>query len=171
MSQQRVLVAGIGNIFMGDDAFGVEVARRLQMRPLPPDVRVVDFGIRGFDLAYALCAQPDATVLIDATPRGGRPGELYVIEPDAAELADGEEAATIEPHGMDPLRVLRLAYAMGARSARVLVVGCEPSPLTEDDVDAGVLGLSEPVQRAIDPAVELVESVLSDLIRDGGVAR
>jgi hydrogenase maturation protease len=164
MSAQRVLVAGIGNIFLGDDAFGVEVARRLADRALPDGVRVVDFGIRGFDLAHALLDGDDATILVDATPRGGAPGSLYLIEPAPAELEADGVAAAIETHAMDPLRVLRLAWAMGARPRRVLVVGCEPSPLTEDEYELGCMGLSPPVQAAVDQAVELVESVLADLV-------
>src|ERR1051325_7107702 len=85
-----LLVAGIGNIFMGDDAFGCEVARRLSARTLPAGVRVVDFGIRGFDLAYAIMDGPDVTVLVDATPRGGAPGTVYTIEPDLNDLNRGE---------------------------------------------------------------------------------
>ena len=83
----RILVAGIGNIFMGDDAFGVEVARRLSQRTLPAGVRVSDFGIRGFDLAYALQDGYETTILIDACPRGEEPGTLFVVEPDLAEIS------------------------------------------------------------------------------------
>jgi hydrogenase maturation protease len=152
-----VLVAGIGNIFLGDDAFGVEVAQRLARGCLPDGVRVVDFGIRGFDLAHALLEEPDASVvLVDATPRGGEPGTLYVIEPSLEDAA----AASIETHAMDPIKVLRLARSLGARPRRVLVVGCEPTPLDEDALDAGVMGLSQPVAAAIDPAVQLVESLI-----------
>src|SRR5882672_1813652 len=86
MTKPRILVAGIGNIFLGDDAFGSEVARKLQQCSLPKDVRVVDFGIRGFDLAYALLDGHEVTILVDATPRGGEPGTLYTIEPDLSEL-------------------------------------------------------------------------------------
>jgi hydrogenase maturation protease len=153
-----VLVAGVGNIFLGDDAFGVEVAQRLARRCLPHGVRVVDFGIRGFDLAHALLEEQDASVvLVDATPRGGEPGTLYVIEPS---LEDEAVVPSVEPHAMDPLRVLRLACSMGARPKRVLLVGCEPTPLEPEDVELGHMGLSQPVQAAIDPAVELVESLL-----------
>ena len=152
-----VLVAGIGNIFLGDDGFGVEVAHRLSSRCLPDGVRVVDFGIRGFDLAHAMLEERDASVvLVDATPRGGEPGTLYVIEPSLEETI----AATLEPHAMDPLKVLRLACSMGARPRRVLVVGCEPSPLDPEDLAVGRMGLSQPVEAAIDPAVEIVQSLL-----------
>src|SRR5690242_3589971 len=98
-----VLVAGIGNIFLGDDAFGVEVVRRLAERALPDGVEVVDFGIRGFDLAHALMQAESTAILIDATPRGGPPGTLYLIEADAT---GGDNPASVETHGMDPATVL-----------------------------------------------------------------
>jgi hydrogenase maturation protease len=159
LNSGRILVAGIGNIFFGDDAFGVEVVRRLAQRPLPPDVRVVDFGIRGLDLSYALLDDYAAVIFVDAAPRGGAPGTLYVIEPELA----GPDAAmpTLEMHSLDPVKVLRLAREMGAKVDRVLVVGCEPSPMnSDDDVQ---MELSEPVRTAIDEAVQLVESLLNRL--------
>src|SRR5881227_271903 len=99
----RVLVAGVGNIFLGDDAFGVEVAQRLLRRGLPDAVRVVDFGIRGLDLTYALLDGYEAVILVDAAPRGGPPGTLYVLEPERGGAPD---VAAIETHGMDPVKVL-----------------------------------------------------------------
>jgi hydrogenase maturation protease len=164
-----VLVAGIGNIFLGDDAFGVEVTQRLARACLPEGVRVVDFGIRGFDLAHALLEERDASVvLVDATPRGGAPGTLYVIEPSLDETA----SASIETHAMDPLRALRLACSMGARPKKVLLVGCEPRPLDPDEIEAGHMGLSQPVAAAIEPAVELVTTLVereaSDARGQGG---
>src|SRR3954468_10332124 len=109
-----ILVAGIGNIFMGDDAFGCEVARRLMERTLPEGVRVVDFGIRGFDLAYAIMDGPDVTVFVDATPRGEAPGTLSTIEPDLCELNDaGAGGIMADTHGMNPLKVLGMVKAMG----------------------------------------------------------
>jgi len=160
MSTPRILVAGVGNIFLGDDAFGVEVVRRLAQRPLPASVRVVDFGIRGLDLAYALLDGYDGVVLVDAAPRGGPPGALYVIEPDAAAA---EAGAAVEPHGMDPVKVLRLAAAMGGRVGRLLVVGCEPAAPAET-VEEMQAGLSGPVAAAVDEAVRLVESLVAQLL-------
>src|SRR5262249_56961070 len=126
MNRPRVLVAGVGNIFLGDDAFGVEVVRRLGRRPLPDGVRVVDFGIRGLDLTYALLDGHEAVILVDALPRGGEPGTLYVLEPEiGAPLGD---APPVEGHGMDPVKVLHLAAAMGGQVGRLLLVGCEPAP-------------------------------------------
>jgi hydrogenase maturation protease len=159
----RVLVAGIGNIFLGDDAFGSEVARRLMCQALPDEVRVVDYGIRGIDLAYALMDNPSAAILVDAVPRGGLPGTLYVIEPDVS--ADGEchgGETMIEAHAMDPVRVLRAAAAMGARPRRVLVVGCEPATFGSDEDPA--MGLSPPVEAAVDEAIRMIRSLIDQVL-------
>jgi hydrogenase maturation protease len=157
----RILVAGIGNIFFGDDGFGVAVAQRLAERTMPPGVRVVDFGIRGLDLAYAL-QDVDVAILVDATPRGEVPGTVFVIEPTIE--ADGNVA--IDTHGMDPVRVLRLAQAIGRVPARTLVVGCEPETGKDALEEAEmVMELSEPVRAAVDRAVEVVESLLEDLTK------
>lgn len=155
----RVLIAGIGNIFLGDDAFGSEVARRMMGQPLADGVRVVDFGIRGLDLAYALLDDRDATILVDAMPRGGPPGTLYVIEPDPTGYGDPSPGdPLIEAHGMDPLRVLRMVATMGGEPRNVVVVGCEPATLgTEDDP---AMGLSPPVQAAVEEAVRLIHSLV-----------
>lgn len=162
-TQPRVLVAGIGNIFLGDDGFGSYVARRLLGRALPRGVRVVDFGIRGFDLAYALMDGYDLTVFVDASPRGGRPGTLYTIEPDLGELDDADEpCAVIETHGMNPLKVLRLAKSMGGEFGRILIVGCEPEPL---DAEEGRLGLSASVESAVEEALRLIESLVADALK------
>ncbi|MEP7121197.1 MAG: hydrogenase maturation protease [Byssovorax sp.] len=158
----RVLVAGVGNIFLGDDAFGVEVARRLGARAWPEGVRVVDFGIRGLDLAFAL-ESCDAAILVDATARGGAPGTLYVIEPrvDASARDDGPA------HGMTIERVLaRLPDR--ARPRRIRLVGCEPSRRGDDvdDVDEETLELSAPVAASLDEAVRLVEALVHDLLAE-----
>src|SRR5829696_9883364 len=117
---KRVLVAGVGNIFLGDDGFGVEVVKRLAGSGLPEGVEVKDFGIRGMDLAYALQDDYDLVVFVDATPRGGEPGTVYLIEP---EIEDDREVS-LDTHGMDPVRVIQLSRALGARPTRTLVVGC-----------------------------------------------
>lgn len=163
MTQPSILVAGVGNIFLGDDAFGSEVARRLLERKLPPEVRVIDFGIRGFDLIYALLDGPDATIFVDATPRGGEPGTLYTIEPDLEELGGAEEGAVVETHGMNPMKVLRLVKSMGGHFKRILLVGCEPAPL---EAEEGYMGLSEPVEAAVDEAVGLVESLVTKILEE-----
>lgn len=151
-----VLVAGIGNIFLGDDGFGVEVIRRLVNRPLSDGVRVVDFGIRGFDLAYALAEGPERTILVDACPRGEAPGTVYVVEPDLAAL-DGPEPSMLDAHTMNPLHVLRLARSLGAALVNLQLVGCEPATFGPPE---GQLGLSEPVEAAVDRAVTVIESLL-----------
>ena len=155
----RILVAGIGNIFLGDDAFGVEAARLLMTRPQPPNVQVVDFGIRGLDLAYALTSACDAAILVDAAPRGGRPGTLYLIEPDLHSTP--EPTIGFDGHSMNPMSVLALARTLGELPRRVLVVGCEPSPnALEENTD---FELSEPVRVALAPAVEMVDSSIERL--------
>ncbi|MGW1028589.1 hydrogenase maturation protease [Streptomyces sp. NPDC002577] len=160
-SDARVLVAGIGNIFLGDDAFGPEVAAVLLTRPRPAGVHIADFGIRGMDLAYALGDGYDAAVLVDAAPRGQAPGTLYVIEP---EEPAGEPAP--EAHGMDPVRVLALARHLNGNLPRTLIVGCEPHACTTDDETEVGTGLSAPVRLAVGRAVGLVESVVDDLLAE-----
>jgi len=156
-----ILVAGVGNIFMGDDAFGVEVVRRLASRKLPERVRVADFGIRGFDLAYALQDGYETTILVDACPHGQAPGTLYVIEPDLKAL---DESAASQPvtdaHVMNPVSVLRMARAMNIEVRNVLLVGCEPETLGGEE---GQMGLSAPVEAAVEAAVELVQSLIDKL--------
>ena len=153
----RVLVAGIGNVFLGDDGFGVALARRL--RDPGEGVDVVDFGIRGMDLAYALC-EYDAAVLLDATPRGRPPGTLYVIEPSLEELDVAPEA-----HGMDPVKVLALARALGGVPPRTLVLGCEPATRMDETSEEIVASLSEPVLAALDGAERLLGELLEELTR------
>jgi hydrogenase maturation protease len=155
----EILVAGIGNVFLGDDAFGVEVALALLKRNLPGGVRVKDFGIRGFDLVYALLNSWEAVVLVDALSRGEAPGTLYVIEPNLAQLGDPALVETaINPHGMDPARVLSLAASMGPISAPVFVVGCEP--LDFGDELEGRMGLSDTVQASVEAACDMVEQLV-----------
>jgi hydrogenase maturation protease len=158
-------VAGIGNIFLGDDAFGVAVARRLASRTLPAGVTLRDFGIRGLDLAYAMQDEYDAVVLIDALPRGGEPGTLYVLEPEL----DSSQGIVPDAHGMDPVKVLHLARSLGRVPPRTLVVGCEPGPLESAEPSADTLvQLSPAVASAIEEAVRLVEAVMSELIALSG---
>jgi hydrogenase maturation protease len=151
----RILVAGVGNIFLGDDGFGVEVALALSKRQLPESVSVKDFGIRGFDLAYALLDPWDAVIIVDALPRGQTAGTLYVVEPDVAALPGAlSQDTAINPHGMDPVRVLNLAASQGTISAQVLVLGCEPQDFG-DELE-GRMGLSSPVQAAVEEAANMV---------------
>jgi hydrogenase maturation protease len=157
-NKPRILVAGIGNVFLGDDGFGVALADRLARRVLPAGVVLRDFGIRGMDLAFAIQDGYDAVVLLDATPRGEAPGTLYAIEVDDA---DGE--AALDMHGMDPVKVLGLARALGGTPPRTFVVGCEPQTRMTGNEEDVVAKLSEPVMAALDPAVKLVESLLADI--------
>jgi len=161
----KILVAGIGNIFLGDDAFGVEVVRRLATRNLPDSVRVTDFGIRGFDLAYALQDGYETTILVDACPHGEPAGTLYVIEPDL-KPAEGEELEQVEAHAMNPDSVLRMARAMNIDVKNLLLVGCEPETLGGEE---GQMGLSATVEASVDEAVKLVESLIKDVLEKGGI--
>ena len=155
---RSVLVAGMGNVFLGDDGFGVEVARRLARRPMPPGVTVRDFGIRGFDLAYALDGY-DAVVLVDAVPTQDGPGTLHLIE--ASSMDAGPVGA--ETHGMDPARVLAFARALGPVPERIYVLGCEPEVIPDASGDEVVVGLSPPVVAALDAAVEQVWNLVEQL--------
>ena len=148
----RTLIAGVGNIFLGDDGFGVEVARRLASRQLPAWARVADFGIRGMHLAYELLEGYESTILVDATPRGGQPGTVYLIEPDLESL--GDDAAPADAHGMDPRTVFGLLRTLGGTPGRVLIVGCEPASTEEE------IGLSEPVAAGVNEAVALILDLL-----------
>jgi hydrogenase maturation protease len=151
-----ILIAGIGNIFFGDDAFGSEVARKLGTEIHLPNVRVVDFGIRGLDLAYELLNNYDATIIVDATARGGQPGTIYVIAPDLNEI--DERGAAIEAHAMDPVRVLQLARSMGATLQNVRIVGCEPETCAPDG--QGQMGLSPVIAAAVDQAIEVIYELI-----------
>ncbi len=147
----KLLIAGVGNIFLGDDGFGVEVASRLAAADLPDWVHVVDYGIRGMHLAYDLADSYSSAILVDAMARGGEPGTVYVVEPDRPSVpaeSDGGLAGNplFNAHGMQPDVVLGMLGLLGAADRQVLVVGCEPA-----SVDPGI-GLSEPVAAAVDKA-------------------
>ena len=156
----RILIAGIGNIFLGDDGFGVEVVKRLSTRDFPASVRILDFGIRGFDLAYALQDGYETTILVDAYPHGQSPGTVSLVEPDLSKL-DEPGKAVVETHGMNPLNVLRMAAAMNGSLKQILLVGCEPATFGGEE---GQMGLSEPVAAAIDEAVKLVAATVKTKI-------
>jgi hydrogenase maturation protease len=158
----RVLVAGVGNVFLGDDGFGVEVANRLAGAEFPPGVKVADFGIRGVHLAYELLDGYDALVLIDAVPRGEEPGTLYVIEPDldAIEPAGVGGGPVMDAHGMAPEAVLALLLALGGRLDRVWVLGCEPADVSER------MGLSAPVAGAVEEAARLARRLADDAVQE-----
>jgi hydrogenase maturation protease len=156
-----ILVAGIGNIFRGDDGFGVEVALRLAQRPLPSSVTVADFGIRGIDLTYALLDGFEAAVLVDTAQRGEPPGTVSVIEPEPPATEAALEDLLVPLHDLDPAAVLRFVGAMGGTCRRILLVACEP--LTFGDEIDGAIGLSAPVIAALDHAVATVEELIGEL--------
>ena len=159
----KILVAGVGNIFLGDDAFGVEVARSLGGRALPGNVTVKDFGIRGFDLAYALLDPWESVILVDALSRGEAPGTLFVFEPALPGVGDAASAdVALNPHGMDPAHVLHLAASMGTISAEIMILGCEPNDFG-DELD-GRMGLSAPVQAAVEEACNMVEELVGRML-------
>jgi len=166
-SSRRILVAGVGNIFLGDDAFGSEVARRLMQRELPAEVQVTDYGTCSYDLAYAMMEAYEATILVDATSRGQSPGTVYLIEPDLNELGN-MESTVADGHSMNPVGVLQMVRSLGCRPRRLYLVGCEPAALDSDD---GIIGLSESVQAAVPRAIEMIESLMSDLLSENQNAK
>ena len=164
LGRDRVLVAGVGNIFLSDDGFGVEVVRRLSARQLPEQVELRDIGVRGVHLAYQLLDGYREVVLVDATARGAEPGTVYVIDAgDAQERRNGAQAPAMDGHHMSPDAVLALlgtlhATVGGSQPRRVRVVGCEPAVLEEG------IGLSAPVAAAVDRAVDLVAELVAELV-------
>jgi len=161
----KILIAGIGNIFNGDDGFGVEVVTRLRDRMLPDGVQVEDFGIRSFDLAFALVDGYQVVILVDALQRGEAPGTLYVFEPDPANL-DDFSPVSMEGHGLHPAQVLKLANLYGSLPEKILLVGCEPSMTTF--AEDGQMELSAPVHANLDQAVHLIESIIQKLQQEKG---
>jgi len=160
------LVAGVGNVLLGDDGFGVEVAHRLRGVPLPADVRVEDFGVRAIHLAYELLEPYDAVVLVDAMSRGAAPGTLFVVEPDAASAtAPAEPPDVPDAHGLHLAAVLRFARELGARVDHVRIVGCEPARLDEG------IELSPSVTGAVAEAVRIVQELVADRSRPGAACQ
>ena len=159
---RQILVAGIGNAWMRDDAFGGKVAERLAARELPDGVAVFDFGTGGLDLAYEVMRGYDALVLLDVSRQGGEPGTLYVMEADEDSVEGAiEDGQVIDPHGMDPQTVLRFVKSVGGWPGQVYVIACEPAAVEEMG-----LGLSEPVERAVERAVDLVLETVERLLAE-----
>jgi hydrogenase maturation protease len=160
---RRILIAGIGNIFQSDDAFGVEVADRLSRRTLPPGVRVEDFGIRGVHLAYELLEGYDALILIDAVPMDEAPGTVALIAPEMspATIID-EMSPVVDAHTMNPQVVLASLARLGGSVDQVLIVGCQPATLEEG------MGLSPDVAAAVEGAVELCCQLVSEMAEPVG---
>ena len=159
---QKMLVAGVGNIFFSDDAFGCEVVRRLAKEDLPEGVVVADFGIKGVHLAYELLEGYDTVIIVDVAPCGGKPGDLYLIEPKLEEIAESPlvqaasegESALVEAHGLEPDAIFGMLKALGGNVGRALVVGCEP-----ENIEDG-LGLSTTVEAAVEPAVARLVDII-----------
>ena len=157
MSGRRVLVAGVGNIFLSDDAFGCEVVRAMAATSVPDGVEIIDFGIRGVHLAYHLLDGYDLLVLVDAAPRDTDPGTVSLLEVELDELgsATAVGAPLVDAHGMEPVSILTMLGSLGGQIARVLVVGCEPGSVAEG------IGLSEVVAAAVPRAVDLVHRLIA----------
>lgn len=157
---KQILVAAVGNLWMRDDGFGGEVAKRLQDRELPKGVHVFDFGTGGLDLAYEVMRGYDALILVDISRQGGTPGTLYVMEADEDSVGGAiEDGETLNPHAMDPQTVLRFVKAVGGWPGQVIVIACEPAVVEEMGI-----GLSESVASVVDQAVELVESTVAEVL-------
>jgi hydrogenase maturation protease len=164
--EKQILVAGVGNAWLQDDAFGGEVARRLEAQGVPSGVTVMDFGTGGLDLAYEVMRGYDALLLVDISRQGGEPGTLYVMEVPKDDVDAGiEDGQVINPHAMDPQTVLRFLKTLGAWPGKVVVVACEPA-----EVEEMGLGLSAEVERAVDGAVDLVIETIEELRTDAAYA-
>lgn len=157
---KKILIAGVGNMFLGDHGFGCEVIRQLRPLKFPPAVTVMDFGIRSYNLAYALTDGYDAAILVDAVQRGKTPGTVFLIEPEISHLSE-LEATVVNPHSMNPVSVLQLAQSVGKVSEKVLLVGCEPAVLEDEN---GELQLSRSVRAAIPQAIEMIQSLVAELL-------
>jgi hydrogenase maturation protease len=158
---KRILIAGIGNIFLGDDAFGVETVRELAKYKQAEGVRVVDFGIRAYDLAYAIADGYDAVILVDASPRGQPPGTVYLIEPELGGLE--KTGLLVNGHSLNAVTVLQMAAAFDAKIGMLYLVGCEPATL---ECDEGQMGLSASVAAAVPQAVETIQSLVGELLAE-----
>ncbi|MDQ2866242.1 MAG: hydrogenase maturation protease [Candidatus Eremiobacteraeota bacterium] len=155
----QILIAGVGNIFFGDDGYGCEVIRRMQQKPLPSGVRVEDYGIRGTHLAFELMSGYGGAVLVDALSKGGEPGTLYVIEPDL-----NAAGGTPDAHSMDLQTVFAFMRTLEGVAPRIIIVGCEPATIDEG------IGLSEVAERAVENSLPLVLEVLEKYL-GGAVAQ
>jgi hydrogenase maturation protease len=155
-----ILVAGVGNIFLSDDGFGVAVAARLASEPMPPEMKVADFGIRGVHLAYELMNGYDGLILVDAVSQGGSPGTLYVIEPD---LDDRQGGPAMDAHSMSPDTVFSLFQGLGVELGQVYVVGCEPADLSDG------MDLSPAVAAAVGEAAGVVRDLALKMLAVRGV--
>jgi len=157
--KKRVMIAGVGNMFMKDDGFGSAVVKKMLNKKFPEGVEVKDFGMGGLKLAYDLMKGYDGLIFLDASARGEKPGTLYMIEPDEKDFsADLEKGGPIDPHGADPVTVLRFVKSIGSWPGKVIVIACEPETVNDFEI-----GLSMPVSTAIDAAIELVDEILNEI--------
>jgi len=157
--QPRILVAGIGNVFLRDDGFGCSVVQALSRCQLPGEVQVRDFAIRSYDLAYALMDGYEAVILVDAVSQEAPPGTLFLIAPQLERT--GEASLCLNAHAMDPLAVIDLAQSLGGIKAKVYLVGCQPAVLDSED---GLMGLSDQVRGVVPQAVNMIERLVSELL-------
>jgi hydrogenase maturation protease len=158
-AEKQILVAAVGNLWLRDDGFAGEVAKRLEEHELPRGVHVFDFGTGGLDLAYEVMRGYDALILVDVSRQGGEPGTLYVMEADPASVEGAiEDGEAIDPHGMDPRTVLRFVKAVGGWPGKVVVVACEPT-----QVEAMGIGLSNAVEAVVDRAVGVVRETIDEI--------
>jgi len=158
-TRKRVMIAGVGNMFMKDDGFGGAVIKKMLDKKFPEGVEIKDFGTGGLKMAYDLMKGYDGLILLDASMRGEKPGTLCVIEPDENDInPDLEQGGPIDPHGADPATVLRFVKSIGSWPAKVLIVACEPETIEDFEI-----GLSEPVNAAIDEAVEMVDGIIKEI--------
>ncbi len=163
-AEKRILVAGVGNIFHGDDAFGVFVSEEMAKQSALDGVVVTDFGIRSYDLAFAMLDGFDVVILVDTAHRGGEPGTVYLLDPEIDAVEAGR--SVVGGHGMTPQTVLGILDAFGGFGGAIYVVGCEPATLASSD---GTIGLSEPVRAAIPVAISMIEDLVQR-IRDQAMA-
>jgi hydrogenase maturation protease len=151
----HTLIAGIGNIFLGDDGFGCEVIRTLSTQDIPHGVKVVDYGIRGLDLAYALLEPYETVIFVDAISRGERPGTIYLLQPAGPAV---QEQVSLDPHSMDPVHLLAMARSLGEITAEIFIVGCEPFDFG-DELE-GRMALSGAVAEALPEAARAVLDIV-----------
>ncbi len=162
---KRILVAGIGNAWMRDDAFGGKVAEKLEGGALPPEAAVFDFGTGGLDLAYEAMRGYDALILIDVSRQGGEPGTLYVMDAEPDDLEPIEDGGMMSPHAMDPETVLRFVKAVGGWPGKVKIVACEPGVVEEMGLE-----MTPEVENAVERAVALVRETVTELLSDDAYA-
>lgn len=153
MTPQRVLVAGFGNLLLGDDGFGIAVLRALGAEPLPPEVETMEVGTGGMELVFGLMSGCRKLIVVDVVRRGHPPGTMYVFRPSEADLALAPDQS-IDPHFAEPTRAMKMAKKLGYLPEDVTVVGCEPGSCELD------LTLSPPVREAVEQAAGKIREVL-----------